>query len=216
MNNTPVKIVVIHDNLDYFPDKLEMSPPLMATLALKYSVNNVVFFKHSNAGLEYVLENSGKQKMVVLLDKNFEDRRDIDGIKVFEKIREKTSLVYVILTSVSSLSGLEEEDLTYLINHELFGFISFASDYSSIVALIEKAVEHLELRIDCVIEEWIMKHPPEKRTQPLVKLKDGRSYSMNEVLESIRKQTQVGIDFEKSLLKLSIELFSRQKLKLND
>ncbi|MCX8489758.1 MAG: hypothetical protein ORN54_01685, partial [Cyclobacteriaceae bacterium] len=77
-------------------------------------------------------------------------------------------------------------------------------------------VEGMQLRIDCVIEDWIMKHPPEKRNQPLVKLKEGRSYSMNEVLESIRKQTPIGIDFEKSLLKLSIELFSRQKLKLND
>jgi hypothetical protein len=216
MNSTPVKIVVIHDNLDFFPDKLEKSPPLMATLAIKYGTENIAFFKHSNEGLKYVLDSLGHQKMVVLLDKNFEDRRDIDGIKVFEGIRERTSLVYIILTSVSNLSDIGEDNLTFLINHELFSFINFASDYSAIVALIGKAVEHLELRIDCVIEEWIMRHPSEKRNQPLVKLKDGRTYSMNEVLESIRKQTQVGIDFEKSLLKLSIELFSRQKLKLND
>ncbi len=215
MNNSPIKIVVIHDTLDYFPDKLENSSPLMATLALKYGLDNVVLFKHSNDGLDYILKNLG-QKMVVLLDKNFADKKDIDGIKVFEEVRKQTALVYVILTSVSNISDIGEDNLTFLINHELFGFINFTSDYSAIIALIEKAVEHLELRIDSVIEEWIMKHPPEKRNQPLVKLKDGRSYSMNEVLESIRKKTPVGIDFEKSLLKLSIELFSRQKLKLND
>lgn len=208
MNNTPIKIVVIHDNV------LEGSP-IMVTLEQKYGKPNVFLFKHSPQGLAFVLENLG-QKMVVLLDKNFEDKKDIDGIKVFEEIREKTALVYIILTSVSNLSDVGEDNLNFLINNELFGFINFTSDYSAIVALIEKAVEHLELRIDSVIEEWIMNHPAEKRNQPLVKLKDGRSYSMNEILESIRRQTTVGIDFEKSLLKLSIELFSRQKLKIDD
>jgi hypothetical protein len=215
MNNSPVKIVVIHDNLEYFPDQLEKSPPLMASLALKYGIENIILFKHSTEGLDYVLTNLG-QKMVVLLDKNFEDRRDIDGITVFQQIRQKTSLVYIILISVSKLTELGEENLAFLINNELFGFISFASAYTEIIDLVNKAVEHLELRIDSVIEEWIMKHPEEKRNQPLVKLKDGRSFSMNEVLASIRQQTPIGIDFEKSLLKMSIELFSRQKLKLDD
>lgn len=215
MNNSPIKIVVIHDNLEYFPDQLEKSPPLMATIALKYGVENVVLFKHSNEGLEYVLKNLG-QKMVVLLDKNFEDRRDIDGIAVFQQIRQKTALVYIILISVSNLTEIGDDNLAFLINNELFGFISFTSPYTEIIGLIDKAVDHLELRIDSVIEEWIMKHPEDKRNQPLVKLKDGRSFSMNEVLESIRQQTSIGIDFEKSLLKLSIELFSRQKLKLDD
>lgn len=215
MSNSSIKIVAIHDDLEYFPDKLEKSHPLMATLALKYGVENIILFKHSNDGLEYILSHLG-QKMIVLLDKNFEDRRDIDGIKVFEEIRKQTALVYIILTSVSNLSDIGEENLNFLINHELFGFISFTSDYSAIIELIDKAVEGIELRIDAVIEEWIMKHPAEKRTQPLVKLKDGRTYSMNEVLESIRLKKDVGIDFEKNLLKLAIELFSRQKLKIND
>ena len=44
----------------------------------------------------------------------------------------------------------------------------------------------------------------------------GRSYSMNDILESIRMQTEIGVTFEKNLLKLAIELFSRQKLKMDD
>ena len=35
------------------------------------------------------------------------ERKEIDGIKVFEKIREKTSLVYVILVTVSKISEIE-------------------------------------------------------------------------------------------------------------
>jgi hypothetical protein len=206
MNKSPVKIIVIHDDVSE-------GSPIMVMLEKKYGKENVVLHKHSQPGLDYVLNNLG-QKMVVLLDKNFYDGKEKSGIKVFEEIREQTSLVSVILTSVSNISDIGEDNLKTLINNELFAFISFTSDFTEILKLIDIAVERMQLRIDCVIEEWIVKHPPEKRNQPLVKLKEGRSYSMNEVLESIRKRTSVGIDFEKSLLKLSIELFSRQKLKL--
>ncbi len=208
MNNSPVKIIVIHDDVSD-------GSPIMVMLEKKYGKENVILHKHSQPGLDYVLSNLG-QKMVVLLDKNFYEGKEKSGIKVFEEIREKTSLVSVILTSVSNISDIGEDNLKTLINNELFAFISFTSDFAEILKLIDTAVERMQLRIDCVIEEWIMKHPGEKRNQPLVKLKDGRSFSMNEVLESIRKQTPLGIDFEKSLLKLSIELFSRQKLKIDD
>lgn len=208
MNNTQVQIVVIHDDI-------AEGSPIMVILEKKYETDNVILRKHSQEGLDYVLSNLGK-KMVVLLDKNFYDGKEKSGIQVFEEIREKTSLVSVILTSVSNISDIGEDNLKTLINNELFAFESFTSDYTTILDLIAKAVENMQLRIDSVIEEWIMNHPPEKRDQTLVKFKDGKTYSMNEVLESIRKQTSIGIDFEKSLLKLAIELFSRQKIKLND
>jgi hypothetical protein len=208
MNNSPVKIVVIHDDVSE-------GSPIMVMLEKKYGKENVILHQHSQHGLDYVLNNLGP-KMVVLLDKNFYEGKEKSGIKVFEEIRDQTSLVSVILTSVSNISDIGEDNLKTLINNELFAFISFTSDFAEILKLIDVAVERMQLRIDCVIEEWIMKHPLEKRNQPLVKLKEGRSYSMNEVLESIRKQTPLGIDFEKNLLKLSIELFSRQKLKIDD
>jgi hypothetical protein len=61
-----------------------------------------------------------------------------------------------------------------------------------------------------------VRHPVEKRDQVILKTKEGETYTMNDLLESIRKQTEVGITFEKNLLKLAIELFSRQKLKLDE
>ena len=63
MNNTPVKIIVIHDDISD-------GSPIMVMLEMKYGKENVVLHKHSQQGLDYVLNNLG-QKMVVLLDKNF-------------------------------------------------------------------------------------------------------------------------------------------------
>lgn len=205
---TPTKIVVIHDDI------IEKSP-IMVMLRDKYGDSNVVLYQHSQEGLDYVLENLGK-KMVVLLDRNFHDGKEIDGIEVFEKIREKTSLVYVILVTVSKISEIDGEILKKLINLDLFKLESFTSDYSKILKLIEDAILILGVRIDAVIEDWIMRHPEDRRNQILLKTKDGRSYTMNDILESIRMQTDVGVNFEKNLLKLAIELFSRQKLRLDD
>jgi CheY-like chemotaxis protein len=208
----PTKIIVIHD--DIFDDE-NYTSPIMVSLKLKYGESNIKLFRHSKEGLEYVLDNLG-QKMVVLLDRNFHDGREMDGIAVFEKIREETSLVYVILVTVSKISDIDAEILKKLINKDLFKLESFTADYTKIVNLIDEAVQILDVRIDAVIEDWIVRHPVEKRDQVILKTKEGETYTMNDLLESIRKQTEVGITFEKNLLKLAIELFSRQKLKLDE
>ena len=205
---TPTKVVVIHDDIN------EISP-IMVELKIKYGEDNIKLFQHSQQGLNYVLNNLG-QKMVVLLDRNFHDGKEIDGIEVFEKIREKTSLVYIILVTVSKISEIDGEVLKKLINKDLFKLESFTSDYSKILKLIDEAILGLGVRVDAVIEDWITRHPYEKRDQVILKTKEGRSYTMIQILESIRMQTEIGVTFERNLLKLAIELFSRQNLKIDD
>src|SRR5690606_17036263 len=122
----PTKIVVIHD--DIFDEKNNTSP-ILVSLRIKYGESNVLLFRHSQEGLNYVLNNLG-QKMVVLLDRNFHDGKEIDGIEVFEKIREQTSLVYVILVTVSKISEIDGNTLKKLINKDLFRLESFTSDYT--------------------------------------------------------------------------------------
>ncbi|MDX6180646.1 hypothetical protein SGQ44_00670 [Flavobacterium sp. Fl-77] len=209
MNNLmSTKVIVIHDDIS------EISP-IMVMLKVKHGEENVLLFTHSQDGLDYVLKNLGC-KMIVLLDKNFKEAKDISGIRVFEKIREKTSLVYIILITVSKITELDDDELKMLINKDLFKFESFTSDYTTILNLVDEAILSLSLRIDCVIEEWIMKHPDDARNKPLIKNKEGVSFTMNEVMQSIREESEVGIEFERSLLKLAIEIFSRQPLRDND
>lgn len=202
------KVIVIHDDI-------ADDSPIMVMLREKHGDENVLLIKHSQEGLDFVLGNLGT-KMIVLLDKNFYGNKEISGIRVFEKIREKTSLVYVILITVSKITELDDDELKMLINKDLFKFESFTSDYTTILKLVDEAILSLSLRIDCVIEEWIMKHPDKARNKPLIKNKEGISFTMNEVMQSIREESEVGIEFERSLLKLAIEIFSRQPLIAND
>lgn len=203
MNITPIKIVVIHDGL------IPKVDPLLVMLKLGFGDDNVIHFENSNEGLEYVLGNLS-QKMIVLLDKNF-SQGERSGIQVFEEIRKNTSLVYVILITADEYYKIKNEDLILLINHDAFAIENVTSDYTKIISLVESAAHKLNARIDAVLEEWIARHKPEDREKPLLRTKEGKIYSMNDVLESIRHQTDIGKDFEVSLVKLAIDIFSRQK-----
>lgn len=203
MNIAPVKIVVIHDGL------IPKVDPLLVMLKLKFGDDNVIHFENSNDGLDYVLKNLS-QKMVVLLDKNF-SKGEKSGIQVFEEIRKETFLVYVILVTADEYYKIKNEDLILLINHDAFAIENVTSDYKKIIALVDQAAHKLNARIDAVLEDWITKHKPEDRERPLLKTKDGKVYSMKDILESIRHQTEIGKEFEANLVKLAIDLFSKQK-----
>ncbi|CAM3972681.1 hypothetical protein MUGA111182_19880 [Mucilaginibacter galii] len=199
----PIKIVVIHDGL------IPMVDPLLVMLGENFGKENVIHFENSNEGLDYVLGNLN-QKMIVLLDRNF-SKGEKTGIQVFEEIRKTSSLVYVILITADEFAKIKNEDLILLINHDAFAIQSVAADYTKIIALAENAAHKLNARVDSVLEDWIVRHKEEDRSRPLMKAKDGRIYSMNDILESIRQQSDIGKDFERNLVNLAIEIFSRQK-----
>jgi len=186
--------------------------PLVVMLKDKYLDNNVIFFKHSQEGLDYVLGNLG-QKMVVLLDKNFKDKDDISGLKVFEKIREQTALVYVVLISANSISDFSEDELKILINKDLFKLDKFTSDYSSIINLIDEAVSNINIRVDSAIEDWIMSNNPENDNP--IYFTSEKQYTLGDILKEIRLETDLGKDFVKKINNLTIELLMRNKEKLS-
>ncbi len=200
----PVKIIIIHDDMDE-------DYPLVVMLKDKYSDENIFFFKHSQEGLNFVLRNLG-QKMVVLLDKNFKDKNDISGLKVFEKIREKTALVYVVLISANSIADFTEDELKILINKDLFKLDKFTNDYSSIIGLIDEAVSNIDMRVDAAIEDWLVSNNANNNTP--IYFTGGKQYSLQDILNEIRLETDLGKDFIRKMNTLTIELLMRNKEKL--
>ena len=198
---SPTKIVIIHDDMDE-------NYPLIITLKDKYSDDNVVLFKHSQEGLDFVLTNLGA-KMVVLLDKNFKDKSDISGLKVFERIREQTVLVYVVLISANSIADFTEEELKVLINKDLFKIEKFTNDYKAIIELINDAVVNIDMRVDAVIEDWLVNNKANQDKPVLIT--ETKRYTLKEILHEIRMGTNIGTDFVKKVNTLTIELIMRNK-----
>ena len=206
--STPIKIVVIHDGL------IPKVDPLLVELQIKFGSNEVAHFENSNEGLDYVLENIN-QKMIVILDMNF-SKDELTGLQVFKNIRDKTSLIYIILITADEVIKIKNEDLIFLINHDAFALESVTTDYTKIISLVENASHKLDARVDAVLEDWITKQSEEKRAKPYLKTKDGKTYSLDDILESIRKQTAIGKQMERNILKLAVDLLTRQKTKLDD
>jgi DNA-binding LytR/AlgR family response regulator len=206
--NTPTKIVVIHDGL------IPKVDPLLVALQSKFGEKNLIHYENSNDGLDYVLKNIN-EKMIVVLDINF-SKGELSGLEVFKSIREKTALVYVILITADEIIKLKNDDLVFLINHDAFALEIVTADYTKIVSLVENASHKLDARVDAVLEDWITKQPKAKREKPYITTKDGKTYTLDNILESIRQQTDIGKHMERNILKLAVDLLTRQKAKLDD
>lgn len=200
MSNDP-KIVVIDDNFqndDY----------LLLSLRERYGEDNVLLFKTSEDGLDFIFRNLAS-KIIVLLDMDLGKNRE-KGDKILEKIKNRTSLVSVIMMS-ANLSGLKNEELRSFINHHAVAAIDSSDSVKTNLPIIEEAIRQLGFRIDCALEEWIMMNSPEDREKPYLRTRDGNKYTLNQLLGEIRKNTDLGIKTQENILKLAIELLARQK-----
>lgn len=203
----PVKILVIHDDM-------MNNDPLLFTLREKFGDNNVILEKKSSRGLEFIYKNLST-KLIVLLDFDL-GAGEPHAPEVFEKIREKTSLIYVIIYTAKQFSSIPNKDLISFINNEALGIIQSTADISVVVKMIEKAGHQLDTRVDCILEQWISKHSADERTKPYLTTKSDKVYTLNDLIVEIRQETELGQQLEQSILQLAIELLTSQRKKLDD
>lgn len=197
----PVKIVIIDDN---FTD----TDPLTIELKEVFGYDNVIVQKKSSEGLKYVTENLSK-KQIVMLDLDL-GPKEPNGIEVFEKIREQTSLIHIIIMTAKELTTLPTKNLIKFINYDALAIINNTDPTKDIVALVKTAAHKLETRLDSVLEHYISKRSKEERERLILKTSDGSEHSLDSLAIEIRKETELGRTIEKSIMQLAIELLTRQ------
>lgn len=191
------QIVIIHDDLDY-------NDVLITELKIKYPDNEVILIKKSQEGLDYVLKNKS-EKMIVILDLNFKPGEP-NGVKVFEDIRNETSLIYVLLWTSSALEAIDKDDLKSMINNDALGLLSSTDDIEKTLKMIDMAAHNLEVRVSSALEDWINTQPDLDKDKPYITTKEGKSYSLNQILEEVRIQSPFGKETEKNILLLAIDI----------
>ncbi len=204
MNMTiPIRIVIIDDNL-------RDNDPLVVALEEEYGQTNVKIIRNPTEGVDFVMENLSS-KIVVLLDMDLGEK-ERRGDAVFMEIREKTTLVTVIIMS-AKLPSLSNEALRGFINNHAFSTINSNDSVKVNLPIIKNAVNQLNLRVDCALEEWILRNTPDDREKPFLTLRTGEKYSLNQVLAEIRKgnESELGMFFQESILNMAVELLARQK-----
>lgn len=199
-----IHILIIDDNIKLKEDTLVWE------LQDKYGKDQVHFISDPNEALDFVKNNLAKN-IVVLLDIQF-PANEMNGHNILSEIRKLSELIPVILWS-----GIDESNETFsdFINNNAFRFIGKTATSTEIIAVINEAVNYFNTNLDNTIEDWIIQKNEDK-DKPIYFTSDGKSYSLNQILHEIRKQTDVGKSFAKKLNELTIDLLLRNKENLND
>jgi DNA-binding NtrC family response regulator len=143
--------------------------------------------------------------VIVLLDLDFYDKPS--GVKILQEIRKITHIVPVII-----FSAIDEslEQVSDLINLDAKAFIR-KTDSEKIIEILSDIVSHLNTDIASALEEWIEANPEPLRETPYLTTSNGKSYTLNNILDEIRRDTYDGREFSQRLMKLTVDLIARNK-----
>ena len=168
-------------------------------------------FQNPDKGLEYVLENLNN-KMIVFIDWNFSGHHK-KGIDLLKEIRKKTSLLYIVMMSANQLrSDIPLDSIIEMMNEENFFYLDRSNDdFESVVTIIDKIRNHWSTKFDCVLEQWLIRHPEDNNKEAFSEASTGKTYTWEDILVELRNQTSVGKSFEQKLNEYYIYQLNRSK-----
>ncbi|MDR2038697.1 MAG: hypothetical protein LBQ60_12305 [Bacteroidales bacterium] len=207
MGDSTLNIIVIDDNL-------KKTDPLLVQLQLNFKNANIILKDNAKDGLEYILDNLNS-KMIVLLDYDL-GAGEPNGTDIFLKIREKTALLYVIIITAKLIDEIPNQELVTYINKDALAVVDKTISLEDKIELIKEAIHTLDIRVDCVLEQWINKHTEEEQKEPFLTSSSGKEQTLASILTEIRQRTEFGKTLERNILLLAIDLLTRGKKKIND
>jgi DNA-binding NtrC family response regulator len=191
---------MVHDTLDGFD-------PLLVELRGIYGDDNVMLESRSSVGIQYILDHLA-DPLIVILDFDLGPGEPLAPV-VLERIRQVTSLVYVIIWTAKQTSSISVEDLVNIINNDAMAFLKTTADTDEILEVVRRAAVALETRIDCLLEQWISRRSESERRKPIIKDPNGRMLSLDDLMVEIRTQTEVGVSIRKGILRIAIDLITK-------
>lgn len=199
------KIVFIDDNLSE-------KEPFVQNIRMHYQdadYNHI--FQDPDNGLEYVLANLNN-KMIVFIDWNFSGHRK-KGIDLLKEIRKKTSLLYIVMMSANQLcTDIPLESIIEMMNEENFFYLDRSNDdFESVTAIIDKIRANWNTKFDCVLEQWLIRHPEDNNKEAFSEAATGKVYTWSDILSELRTQSTVGKSFEQKLNEYYIYQLQRSK-----
>lgn len=193
------KVVFIDDNMK----KGLREPFVLSIMKLRPEIEASVFV-NPEEGLNYVFENMNS-RMIVFVDCRF-DGYGLQGINLLKQIREKTSLLYIVMMSANNLSQIAGVDLVEMINQDYIWFLDRNnSTVQDACALIDTIAALWDSRFDCVLEQWLIRHQEDK--DKVVYSRNKNVYTWGQLLNEVRTQTAVGKDFERVMNQYCISKF---------
>jgi hypothetical protein len=186
--------------------------PLFLKLVQKYGDNHVIWKENPQEGIEYLKQNL-HVRTIVILDYDFGSRSNC--IDIFQEIQAQSTLLFVILNTAKDIAEIKVSDLKIFINNHLTSLVDKTDGYEKTLSEVEKAIKHLNNRVDCILEEWILRHEFFTREKPYMKDENGNILSMNDVLNNIRQDNDLGRKMSSNIISTAISLLQKDIDKLD-
>jgi hypothetical protein len=200
-------------NIVVIDDIMKKNDTFLVQLKIKFFDAEIVLKNDIQDGLDYILNNLNS-KMIVLLDYDLGARHT--GTEILLKIREKTALLYVIIITAKLTNDIPNSELVKFINNDALAIIDKNVSLEDRIKWVEKAKHALDVRLDCVLEQWINGHTEEEQKEPYLTTVSGKEYTLKSILNEIRQQTELGKAMEHKILMLAVYLLTHGKEKIDD
>jgi len=202
-----VNLIVIDDDKELYRE------PFFVIVSETFPDMDISFYTSSEQAIPCIHEKiNSSEKLIVLLDLGF-PKNTLQGGEILKLIREKSYLIPVIVFTAADDDLRITEDL---VNYRATAFIRKTLSISERIEILKKTIDYFNTDLPSAIDEWVESNPDERRNVPYIATSDGKSYTLNEILDEVRHETMVGKEFANNLLKLTVDLVSRNKERLHD
>lgn len=169
---------------------------------IETEVDGIEYFEKPSEGLTYI-KNHIDQNIVVILDWKF-NSSSLQGEGILNDIAEISTLVPVIVFTGARIDAVEASKM---FKGHAFSCVPKDATTEDLVEAIKNAYDRIQNDIRSVMEKWILKQGEEKRIKPYMRSGD-KVYTLNDILEAIRKQDEFGKETTRGILSLATELFT--------
>jgi DNA-binding NtrC family response regulator len=183
-------------------DELKSNHPLIVKLGQYYT--DVRLFNKSTEAIAQVAD-SLESRIIMILDLLLSG-----GEKGQTSLAALRELSYQIPVIVWTAVDEKSEEFFDLINHKTYAIRDKAESIENMVKLVKNADADINYALSNALERWIMAQPG-NHDEIFAVATNGESYSLNDMLNEVRKDTAKGKEFTQDLVNLTIELMEKEE-----
>ena len=89
------------------------------------------------------------------------------------------------------------DSIIEMMNEENFFYLDRSNnDFNSVTAIIDKIRSNWSTKFDCVLEQWLIRHPEDNNKEAFSEASTGKTYTWADILSELRLQSTIGKSFE--------------------
>jgi len=191
-----IKIIVLDDELESNLDNIELWESDLEEIDSNFKLEIYNSPKKALENIEHLGHNT-----IVILDMQMPE---MNGAEFLKELRNRGITIPVIGYTGNSNDNL----LIDLLKNDLFSYVRKANNNpTELVEYINKAIEkfkdNIPLELTNALEEYLNRRP--ERKEKKIHRKDGRAIRFGDILEEMNNNTEIGVDYQKALYKMSFE-----------